>query len=75
MIQLVFLIGGWLLSAALLPAVLAGGGVPLETSGLTCAVLTAYTLAFLHMRQYGSAAGVGSNAVLWGVLMWQAVTA
>ena len=71
----VFLVGGLLLAAALLPTVAAGGGVPVATCALTGGVLTAYAVTFAVGRQWASAAGVGLNAALWGVLLIQGVTA
>ncbi len=71
--QLIFLVGGFLLGAALVPTVLARGGPQLSTSLLTGGVLAAYTGTFAVQHQYVSALGLGVNTVLWGVLAVQAV--
>lgn len=67
-----FLVGGWLLALALLPAIAAGGGVPLSTCLLTGAVIWAYTGTFIATKQRVSALGTGASAVLWTVLLVQA---
>lgn len=73
MIQLVFLIGGFILAGALVPTVLAGGGPVLSTCLTTFGVLAAYTGAFMYMRQWVSAAGVAVSALLWLILAGQAL--
>ena len=73
MIQGIFLVGGFVLAAALVPAVVAGGGVPLSSALVTGGVLAGYTGAFLKMGQRVSAVGTGLNALLWAVLAVQAL--
>lgn len=71
MVQLVFLIGGFVLAAALLPTVFGREKPERSTCALTGTILTAYTLAFVQMGQWLSALGVGLTALLWMVLLVQ----
>jgi hypothetical protein len=71
--QTVFLGGGFVLAAALLPTIAAGGGPQLSTSVLTATVLASYTWAFARQQQRWSALGVGLNAAAWVVLSLQAI--
>lgn len=72
MIQSIFLVGGWVLTAALVPTILAGGGPVLSSCLVTLGLLTAYTGAFMKMGQWVSAVGVGCSALAWAVLAVQA---
>ena len=73
MTQYVFLVGGFLLAAALVPTILAGGGPVWSTCLLTGGVLAAYTVAFTEQEQYLSALGTFASAAGWLILLTQAL--
>ncbi len=73
MTQLIFLLGGFVLSMALLPTVMATVPPPAATSLLYTTVLAAFTVAFVMDRQRISAAGTGLNATLCAIIAAQAV--
>lgn len=70
--QLIFLVGGFVLAAALVPTILAGGGPVLSTCLLTGGILAAYTFAFYRMKQYWSTLGTALSASAWAILGVQA---
>ncbi len=67
-VQLVFLLGGFVLAAAAAPMVFGSVTPPLASSLATVLPLAAFTAAFARQRQYVSAAGTGLNAAMWAAL-------
>lgn len=67
--DLIFLVGGLVLSAALLPAVRARTVMPLSGALVTAGVLTAYVPAFVALDAYASAGSLALNAAMWWVLV------
>lgn len=72
-LQLVFLLGGFVLAAAAAPMVFGDVTPPLPSSLATVVPLVAFTAAFTYQRQYVSATGTGLNAVMWTALAVRAV--
>ncbi len=69
--EAVFTIGGFLLAASLLPAVIHKQPPPATTSGLTGGILAIYAPTFLSLGLPLSSLAVAIAAVLWGVLLVQ----
>ena len=71
--EYVFLIGGFVLAAALLPTVFGDFKPDSLTSLITGTVLSLYTVTFWTLKQKVSAFGIGSSAILWIILLIQSL--
>jgi hypothetical protein len=69
--QAIFLVGGFLLAASLLPSVFSESKPDVRTSLIAGSVLALYTASFLAMGQKWSALGVVASTTLWFVLLAQ----
>ena len=69
--QLIFLIGGFILAAALLPSIFSEFKPNRKTSFVTGIVLLFYLLAFVSLGQYISAVGMVFSVILWMILFVQ----
>lgn len=69
--EAVFTIGGFMLAASLLPAIIHRQPPPAATSGLTGGILAIYAPTFLSLGLPLSALAVTIAAILWGVLLIQ----
>ncbi len=66
-----FMVGNFILGAALIPTILAKEKPTLLTSGLTGGILFLYCMTFATLGLFLAAIAVGVNASLWIVLLIQ----
>lgn len=69
--DLVFSIGNWMFSVALIPTILGKEKPALSTSTVNSVVLFIFGFAFTTLSLWLSAASISLNGILWAILAFQ----